>query len=283
MPWTTIIDSETLAVHVQNPGWVVCDCRFDLGDPPAGERAYAEAHIPGAYYMHLDRDLSGPREANSGRHPLPDPARLAQRLGDLGIDDQTQVVAYDQAGGMIAARLWWLLRWLGHEAVAVLDGGWQGWCSAQHPVSTLAAERPPRRFVPRADAHAWLSSADLQRHLAAQSVTLVDARNAARFRGEQEPIDPVAGHVPGALNRPCQDNLDAAGYMRAPEALRRDFQAVLGGAATDVVHMCGSGVTACHNLLAMEMAGLPGSRLYVGSWSEWIRDPARPIATGEHG
>lgn len=280
MSWTTIIDTETLAVHVQNPGWVVCDCRFVLSDPAAGARAYAEGHVPGAHYVDLDHDLSGPRSETSGRHPLPDADILAQRLGAWGIDDYAQVVVYDQVGGAIAARLWWLLRWLGHEAVAVLDGGWQRWCAEQRPVTAVAPAPEARRFVPRPNPDAWLSGEEVARLAQGRAITLVDARSAERFRGEQEPIDPIAGHVPGALNRPCQDNLDAAGCMRTAAQLRRDFDSLLAASSAPVVHMCGSGVTACHNLLAMEIAGLPGARLYVGSWSEWIRDPGRPVATG---
>ncbi len=279
MAWTTIIGSDDLAVHVGNPDWVVCDCRFSLTDSTAGRRAYDAGHIPGARYVDLDRDLAGPRTDTSGRHPLPDSAVLARRLGKWGIDEGVQVVAYDDAGGTIAARLWWLLRWLGHEAVAVLDGGWSRWCVEQRETSSALPTPQRRRFEPRPDARAWLTTDALTQLLESDAITLVDARSKARFRGEHEPIDPVAGHVPGALNRPCLDNLDRTGRMRPAAQLRHEFTRLLAGSSAPVVHMCGSGVTACHNQLAMAVAGLPASRLYVGSWSAWIRDPRRPTAT----
>ncbi len=280
MAWTTIIGSDDLAVHVGNPDWVVCDCRFSLTDPGAGRRAYNAGHIPGARYVDLDRDLAGPRTDTSGRHPLPNPAALAQLLGEWGTDERVQVVAYDDAGGTIAARLWWLLRWLGHEAVAVLDGGWSRWCAEQRDTSSTIPTPRQRRFEPRPDTRAWLSTDALAQLVQGGAITLVDARSRERFRGDQEPMDPVAGHVPGALNRPCLDNLDPTGRMRTAAHLRDEFARLLAGSGAPVVHMCGSGITACHNQLAMAVAGLPASRLYVGSWSEWIRDPRRPIATG---
>ncbi len=268
MPWTNIIDSDGLAVHAGHPDWVVCDCRFDLADPRAGRRAYDAGHIPGARYADLDLDLAGPRTDTSGRHPLPDPAALAQRLGEWGIDERVQVVAYDDAGGTIAARLWWLLRWLGHDAVAVLDGGWSRWCAEQRETSNTIPTPLQRHFEPRPDSRAWLNTDALTQLLRADAITLVDARSRERFRGEHEPIDPVAGHVPGALNRPCLENLDATGRMRPAPQLRHEFAKLLAGSGAPVVHMCGSGITACHNQLAMAVAGLPASRLYVGSWSE---------------
>lgn len=279
MPQTTIIDAECLAVDVQNPDWVVCDCRFSLQDADAGARAYAESHIPGAHYLHLDGDLSGPRHDGSGRHPLPDPQILARRLGDIGIGAGTQVAAYDQGSGFMAARLWWLLRWLGHEAVAVLDGGWQRWRALDLPVSAATPESRPRTLSARANRYAWLSTGEVEQGLARGDFVLVDARSAERFRGDHEPIDSVAGHVPGARNHPCEANLERSARLRPPSQLRAAFQNIADDAGV-VVHMCGSGVTARHNQLAMEVAGLPGSRLYVGSWSEWILDPARPVAKG---
>lgn len=279
MAWHTLIDSRTLAAHLQDGDWLICDCRFDLSRPQAGRQDYHQAHIPGAHYLHLDQDLAGPVHPGSGRHPLPVPETLAQRLGAVGMGHRTQVVAYDDAGGMIAARLWWLLRWLGHDAVAVLDGGWQQWLREQWPVSAIVPAAQPQRFVPRPQRRAWLASEEVRAALQQPSARLIDARAPARFRGECEPLDPVAGHVPGACNRPCQDNLDAQGCLRPPGELRAAFQALAPEPAA-VIHMCGSGVTACHNQLAMEVAGLPGSRLYAGSWSEWIADPDRPVATG---
>lgn len=280
-PSTTLVSAQTLARHLDDPAWVVVDCRFSLADPSAGERAYAEGHIPGARYAHLDRDLSSHITPTSGRHPLPDPPGLAARLGAWGIDSRTQVVAYDDAGGAFAARLWWLLRWLGHGAAAVLDGGIAAWTAAGGPLQSAAPTPRARSFQPRLQAGAWLDAAAVAAGLAEGTLRLVDARTQERFRGEVEPIDPVAGHVPGAINRPFQRNLAADGRFRPADELRAELEAAAGGGAPEaVVHMCGSGVTACHNLLAMEHAGLAGSRLYAGSWSEWIRDPARPVARG---
>lgn len=279
--YATLIDSQTLHAHLQDPDWVVVDCRFSLMELEAGPRAYQESHLPGARYAHLDQDLSSPITPTTGRHPLPDPARLARRLGEWGIGPRTQVVAYDGAGGMLAAaRLWWLLRWLGHSAVAVLDGGFPAWQQAGWPLTTELPQVEPQVFEGRPNDQLWLTTAQVMALPPGQ--TLLDARGAARFRGEMEPIDPVAGHIPGALNLPTEEHLTANGHFLPPAELRARFAAVLGECApTTVVHNCGSGVTACHNLLAMEIAGLSGSRLYAGSWSEWIRDPNRPVATGD--
>jgi thiosulfate/3-mercaptopyruvate sulfurtransferase len=280
MPYVNLIDAVTLRDQIGDPSWVVVDCRFSLMDTEAGRRAYRESHLPGARYAHLDEDLSGPITPSTGRHPLPDPARSARKLGEWGIDDRTQVVAYDDMGGMLAAaRLWWLLRWLGHEAVAVLDGGISAWRQAGLPLTAELPVVQPTVFEARPDDRLWLTTARVQ--ALPRLELLVDARAAARYRGEVEPIDPVAGHIPGAANLPTEDNLAAEGRFRPADELRARFAAVLGGRSpTAVVHNCGSGVTACHNLLAMEVAGLNGSRLYAGSWSEWIRDPNRPVATG---
>ena len=280
MSHDTLIDLETSNAHLDDPAWVVVDCRFSLSDPAAGRRAYAESHVPGARYAHLDEDLSGPIAPATGRHPLPDPARLAQKLGEWGIGNDTQVVAYDDMGGILAAaRLWWLLRWLGHSACAVLDGGIAAWRRAGLPLTVQQPAVRPRRFEARPDDRLWLTTAQVEA-LNGEEI-LLDARAAARYRGELEPIDPVAGHIPGALNLPTEDNLTADGRFRPAEEQRERFSALLGNRpAAAVVHSCGSGVTACHNLLAMEAAGLRGSRLYAGSWSEWIRDPGRPIVAG---
>ncbi|MBK8510221.1 MAG: sulfurtransferase [Candidatus Competibacteraceae bacterium] len=280
MSYNTLIDPETLNVHLGDPDWIVMDCRFSLSDPEAGRRAYAQSHLPGARYAHLDEDLSGPITPAAGRHPLPDPTRLAEKLGAWGIGNDTQVIAYDDMGGILAAsRLWWLLRWLGHRACAVLDGGFQAWRQAGLPLAARPPVIRPLRFEARPDDRLWLTAARVA--TLAEQELLVDARGAARYRGEMEPIDPVAGHIPGAVNLPTEDNLTADGRFRPADEQRERFLALLDGRpASAVVHSCGSGVTACHNLLAMEAAGLNGSRLYAGSWSEWIRDPARPVATG---
>jgi thiosulfate/3-mercaptopyruvate sulfurtransferase len=281
MDFHTTVSTVVLAEHLNDSAWVVFDCRFSLSDTGAGERAYAEGHIPGARYAHLDRDLSSSITAGSGRHPLPRPADFAAWLGRCGVSDASQVVVYDDAGGAIAARLWWMLRWLGHERVAVLDGGLQAWLEEGRALSTKVPQPQPAVFEAAVEEGAWFDSVQVQGALADGAITLIDARGAERFRGEVEPIDPVAGHVPGACNRPYSANLGADGrFLRAAE-LRQQFDALLGATpAVEAVHMCGSGVTACHNLLAMELAGLSGSRVYVGSWSGWIDDPNRPVATG---
>lgn len=284
MGFTTLIDTATLAQHLNEPDWVVVDCRFNLADTGAGELAYGKAHISGARYAHLDRDLSSSITAQSGRHPLPEVEALAKRLGEWGINKRSQVVAYDDAGGAMAVRLWWLLRWLGHERVAVLDGDWQKWCREGRKVTAEIPRVKATVFRPRRDDELWLSTQQVVEAMASSDILLLDARTAERFRGEQEPIDPVAGHVPGAVNFPLQQNLAADGSFLSAEQLRALYEKNLKGReASEVVHMCGSGVTACHNLLAMEHAGLHGSKLYAGSWSEWIRDPQRPVAReGEH-
>jgi thiosulfate/3-mercaptopyruvate sulfurtransferase len=284
--FTTLIEPLELARHIEDPQWAILDCRFDLARPDFGAQAFAGGHLPGALHVDLDRDLSGTPTAASGRHPLPELAALAGTFGRLGIDAGVQVVAYDQAGGAFAARAWWLLRWLGHRAVAVLDGGFAAWEREGLPVSRAAAARAPRQFVPSSAASMVVSTEEVARLVGSGALergetVLVDARGADRFAGENETIDPVAGHVPGARNHPYAANLDARQRFRPGEELRRLFERTLRGAdPSAVIAMCGSGVTACHDLLALELAGLRGARLYAGSWSEWIRDPARPIARG---
>jgi thiosulfate/3-mercaptopyruvate sulfurtransferase len=278
----TLVSVETLKDHLDDPDWVVFDCRSALDDPEWGPGEYRASHIPGALYAHLDRDLAAPQTARTGRHPLPDAGAFMRWLGDNGVDRTKQIVAYDQGGGAFAARLWWMMRWVGHEAAAVLDGGWAAWRAAECPVSDEVPQPRAAAFDGEANDELWLTSDQLEQALGDGRVRLVDARGAPRFRGDSEPIDPVAGHVPGAVNLPFAGNLDEHERFRDPEILRRRFTEVVGDAATgQVVHMCGSGVTACHNLLAMEVAGLAHSRLYPGSWSEWITDPGRAIATGE--
>lgn len=282
MDWQALVGPAELAAALGRPDLVVVDCRFDLKHPLAGRQAYAQEHVPGAVYADIETDLSAVPGPTDGRHPLPEPAALAARLGGWGIGDDTQVVAYDDAGGAWAARLWWLLRWLGHERVAVLDGGLPAWIAEDRVLTAAVPEPEPRTFTPRPDARLAIDAAALGHELERDECLLVDVRAGARFRGEQEPIDPVAGHVPGAVNRPFADNLDPSGrFLPAPD-LAASLLALCDGMAPDrLVAMCGSGVTACHLLLAMAHAGLPPGRLYPGSWSEWIRDPRRPVATGE--
>jgi thiosulfate/3-mercaptopyruvate sulfurtransferase len=281
--YQTLITPADLGPHTADPAWAVVDCRFLLRDPPAGRRAYLEGHIPGAVYAHLNDDLSGPViPGRTGRHPLPEPAELAQRFSLWGIDGRTQVVAYDDSGGSMAARLWWALKWLGHDAAAVLDGGWQAWQQAGLPRARGEERRTPRRFVSRLRPGLAVSAETVNQVRAAPDWRVLDARAAERFRGENETIDPVAGHIPGALSAPFADNLDAEGRFRGPGELRARYQRLLGGAPAErVVAYCGSGVTAAHDVLAMAYAGLGEARLYAGSWSEWITDPARPVAIGE--
>jgi thiosulfate/3-mercaptopyruvate sulfurtransferase len=274
---TTLISVPDLASHLDDADWVVCDCRHDLTDAEAGRRAYKEAHLPGARFVHLDTDLSAPKTGGNGRHPLPDPEAFARRLGELGIDNSKQVVAYDASGGPYAARLWWMLRWLGHNAVAVLDGGWNAWLAARHSITNEVPLIRTARFSPRIRTDAAVDARAIEARLGKPGPFLLDARAANRYRGENETLDPVAGHIPGAANRFFQLNLDAAGGFKQSKTLREEFEAAGVKSPGDVIHYCGSGVTACHNLLAMEIAGLAGSKLYPGSWSEWCSDPARPI------
>lgn len=280
--YTTTVDTSTLALHLEDPGWIVVDCRFRLNDPAAGENLYNQSCIPGARYAHLDRDLAGPITPSSGRHPLPSRADFADTLGEWGISSSSQVVAYDDTGGAIAARLWWLLRWIGHYGTAVLDGGIDAWLGEGRAVVYGRPEVQRQVYFPVPMHDLAIDTAAVTALLDRPDMRLVDARAAERFRGEREPIDPVAGHIPGAVNRPFDRNLDANGRFLCSDALRHEWLELLAGCAPDrVVHMCGSGVTGCQNLLAMEVAGLEGSRLYPGSWSEWIRDERRPIALGE--
>ena len=276
-----LITTEELARHLDDPQWVVFDTRHDLGDAGKGRRSYAEGHIPGAYFLHTDDDLAGPKTGANGRHPLPDVAAFAERINRCGVTPATRVVAYDDLGGNFAVRLWWMLRWLGHEHVALLDGGYPKWLRERRPVTKEVPAPRPGAFVPQARLGATVDAHYVERFRAEPAIALVDARAPNRFTGEQEPIDPVAGHIPGARNRFWQDNLLPDGRFKTPERLREEWTRWLAGAPVGKsVHMCGSGVTACHNLFALELAGLGEGRLYPGSWSEWCADPARPIATG---
>jgi len=281
MAYTTLIAADTLRQQLGNPQWMIFDVRHDLMDLAAGARAYAAGHVPGAQFAGIDDDLSGAKDGSNGRHPLPPRAALVERFRAWGIGNDTQIVAYDAQGGQFAGRLWWLARWLGHEAVAVLDGGWPAWLAAGGAVDTTVPAPPRSDFHEGGSLVRIVTAADVLAALDDDTRLLLDARMPERYRGEQEPIDPVAGHIPGALNRPWAHNLQADQRFKPPAQLREEFTALLGlRTADDVAHQCGSGVTACHNVLAMQVAGLPGAALYSGSWSEWIADPSRPVATG---
>ena len=287
MPFTDLISCNTLSTHLQHADWVVIDCRHDLTDPEHGRREYAESHIPGAHFLHLDQDLAGHPEgmpARGGRHPLPQPQAFAARMQGLGISQRSQVIAYDAQGGMVAARLWWMLRhWAGHTAVAVLDGGWQAWTAAGLARSSagVAATPASESFSFQTLQHS-VDATWLLQQLGSPTLCLIDARAPDRFRGQNETLDPVGGRIPGARNRFFRDNLQADGRFKPAPQLRSEFLALLDGLSPDQsVHQCGSGVSACHNILAMEVAGMSGMRLYPGSWSEWCADASRPIASGE--
>ena len=277
----TLINADELQANLHAPGWVIVDCRFDLADPGAGERAYAAGHVPHARYAHLDRDLASPITPSSGRHPLPTPEALARTVGAWGIDNTTQVVAYDQDSGAFAARLWWLLRWLGHEAVAVLDGGFAEWQRCGFEISAAVPEIQARTFVPRVRPDFYIDAGQVAALARDPSARVLDARAPERYAGTVEPIDPVGGHIPGARNHPFAANLDANKRFLPRAELQKKFAASLSSVPSErTIAMCGSGVTACHLLLGLEHAGLHGGRLYAGSWSEWIRDPKRPVAKG---
>jgi thiosulfate/3-mercaptopyruvate sulfurtransferase len=274
-----LVSPADLGAHLDDPKWVVFDTRHDLMNPDKGRKLYAEGHIPGAYFLHVDEDLAGPKTGKNGRHPLPDLQDFAKRINERGVTPDSQVVVYDDAGGNFAVRLWWMLRWLGHEKTALLDGGFPLWQKEGRPVSKEVP--PPRKgsFVPRPHLGSTVDVHFVERFREDPSIRLLDARAAERFKGLQEPIDPVAGHIPGAINRFWQKNLNPDGRFKASQQLRAEYEELLGPGAERAVHMCGSGVTACHNAFAMELAGLPPGRLYAGSWSEWCSDPARPVAT----
>ena len=280
---STLIDVHTLHRHYQDPDWRVIDVRFSLADAGQGAREYAEGHVPGAVYAHLDDDLSGPIiRGETGRHPLPSVDCATTVFSRLGIDESVQVVVYDGAGGSVAARVWWMLRWLGHDAVSVVDGGWPAWNAAGLTVTRDVPEVAPRTFVPSVRAHLVTDVEGVDGYRVNDTWAVLDARTPERFRGEMEPIDPVAGHIPGARCATFDENLGEDGCFRAPEELRRRFVSLLAGVPVErAVNYCGSGVSACHNLLAIAHAGLGDAVLYPGSWSEWITDEDRPVGTGE--
>lgn len=272
-----------LAAHGSDPGWRIFDCRHNLAQPDRGAAQYRAGHIPGAKFAHLEHDLCGEKTGTNGRHPLPVPSRFLAWLGERGVAPHHRVVAYDDAGGMYAARLWWLLRWFGHAQAALLDGGLPLWEAEGRPLTRDIPRYPATAYAAEPRRRAVVELAQVQASLGAARYTLLDARAANRYAGLEENIDPKAGHIPGARNRNFQLNLGAEGRFKSPQALRAEFDRLLGETGPSaVVHYCGSGVSACHNLFAMELAGLGGSRLYPGSWSEWCSDPRRPIATGQN-
>lgn len=279
MAYTTLISAAELADNYHRPDWVIFDCRFSLADITVGRKAYREGHIPDARYADLNQNLSSSVKSYTGRHPLPDFNALSKQLGLWGVNNRSQVIVYDDASGAFAGRMWWLLRTMGHEQVAVLDGGIRHWQKQQRPITTVLPKIAPCVFRGYLDQKQWLNAIEVENGLASNNITLIDARTPERFMGLQEPIDPVAGHIPKALNRPFQLNLDKAGLFLSPLQLKSQFQDLTDERnPKQIVHMCGSGVTACHNLLAMEVAGLSGSKLYAGSWSEWITNQNHSMA-----
>ena len=280
MGFTLLIDAFELLPHLEDGNWIVVDCRFSLDDTERGRRDYLKAHIPGAVYAHLDEDLSGKKlPGKTGRHPLPEIDSFAAALSSWGIGPHTQVVVYDDASGTMAARLWWMLQWAGHSNVALLDGGWASWVHSGLPERSGRETREPKHFELREAADAYMTTEQVQKIVADPRYVLLDARSGQRFRGEVEPIDPVAGHIPGAISAPCDENVTPEGRFLSPAILRHRFENLVKSVPSEnVICYCGSGVTAAHNILAIAQAGLGRVRLYAGSWSEWITDAARPIA-----
>jgi thiosulfate/3-mercaptopyruvate sulfurtransferase len=276
-----LVSCEQLAAHANDPTWIVFDCRHDLMDVAKGEQWYREGHLPGAFFANLDTDLSGEKTGTNGRHPLPSPAMFSAFLARHGVTARSTVVAYDDVGGQFAARLWWLCRWVGLMNASLLDGGIQRWVAEARPISTAIPVTKPAFFAGRADSFMISTVDEVLSRIGRADLVLIDARAPERYRGEVEPIDPVAGHIPSALNRFYKENLKADLTFKSPDEIRKGLVDLMAGrSATEVVHQCGSGVTACANVFAMEYAGLKGSRLYAGSWSEWVADPSRPMATG---
>ena len=275
-----LVSTEELARHLDDPDWVVIDTRHELTQPEQGRAAWRAGHIPGAFHLHLDDDLSGPKTGRNGRHPLPDPTALAAKLAACGVAPGRMVVAYDDTGNCYAVRLWWLLRWLGHDRVTLLDGGLKAWLADGRALEAKTPQPRTGHVVPQVR-HEF--TVDRQHVIATRddaTVCLLDARSPGRFYGENETLDPVGGHIPGAENRFWQMNLQPDGRFRPPEVLREQFTKLLAGARPEnTIHSCGSGVTACHNLFAMALAGLDGGRLYPGSWSEWCAHPELPVST----
>ncbi len=280
--YDTLIKTDELLPHVNNKNWLIFDCRFDLSDVDKGQSSYAGSHIPSAIYAHLDDNLSSPVTVGSGRHPMPDINKLNQWLASCGLTEQTQVVVYDDSYAAMSSRLWWLLKCLGHEAVAILDGGWQAWVNQGLVVDSELPELHASNFSAELNDHCVVSTQAVFNNINSNEFQLVDVRTHERFIGKLEPIDPVAGHIPGAINMPLIDNLDDNGFFKTTAQLTAMYSALCdSGAAENQVYMCGSGVTACHSVFALSVAGLGFPKVYAGSWSEWIRDPDRPVATGQ--
>lgn len=282
-PFTTVVTPEEVRAHLDDPAWVVVDCRHSLADFTAGRRAYEAEHIPGAFFADVERDLAGERTGKNGRHPMPNAETFAGFLRSCGVDNAAQVVGYDEGADMYAARLWFLCRWIGHDAAAILDGGITAWRNLGYPVTRVipndAGRRPKGRLSIALHPELVAGADEILAHLNSRGMHLLDARAADRFRGDVEPIDPVAGHIPGARNHWFKQNFDERGRLKAPQALRETYARF--GAPNEIVHSCGSGISSAVNALAMEHAGLRGSRLYAGSWSEWCSDPSRPVAKGD--
>ncbi len=282
MRYSTVVSTELLSQHINDPEWVIFDCRFTLTNTEAGRAAYQQGHIPGAQYVHLDDDMSSAVTPTSGRHPLPETKIFSDKLSAWGVDSSKQVVVYDDSFGSMAVKMWWLLRWLGHDNVALLDGNWPKWVKQKLPVSTELPNIAATNFVANVSNELLVDTEEVDFARRERCSVLIDARPEQRFAGEREPLDKVAGHIPGSINWVYEENLDFDGTYLPAEELKEAYLKLMPGLKPQqVIHTCGSGITACHNMLAMEIAGLHGSKLYAGSWSEWITDPSRPVAKGE--
>jgi thiosulfate/3-mercaptopyruvate sulfurtransferase len=282
MTYQTIISVEDLNKNLSNDDWFIFDCRFLLKDPEGGLKKFEQGHIPGAQFADMDKDLASAMTPSSGRHPLPDPIELADKLQRWGVNNSSQIICYDDMSGAFAARMWWLLKWLGHNDVAVLDGGVDKWTASSLALETDVRKRSQGTFSGQANNNMWVNVSFVKRQLAENKINLLDARSGERFTAKDSKTDPVAGHIPGAMSFPFAENLSKQGVFLPAQELRKRFAETLSDSQNkEVINMCGSGVTACHNLLAMSIAGLPMTRLFVGSWSEWIKDKSRPVAIGK--
>jgi len=282
MKYQTIISVEDLNKNLNTQDWLIFDCRFILKDPEGGLKKFNQGHIPGAQFADMDKDLASPMTSTSGRHPLPNPDEFINKLQSWGVNNTSQIICYDDMSGAFAARMWWLLKWLGHNDVAVLDGGIDKWTANNLTLETDTQQKAAGSFSGQANNDMWVDVEFVQKELAENNITLLDARSAERFTAKDTKTDPVAGHVPGAMSYPFAENLSKQGVFLPLEELQKRFAPMLSSSEKkEVINMCGSGVTACHNLLAMSIAELPMTRLFVGSWSEWIKDKSRPVATGD--